>query len=346
MKQELTNRGEELNQVRTERNELTAKLEEITQRELSNVELAEVHKQVLEYTHQRPPPETSEVAVNTDHVDMFETVEGKQGKIEMQQLQQTVPPSSRENVPHKKPEQEIDTNVPDDNKVVDQLKLQISQIETQKSKLENEFELYKKTSTMTIEELQSHKLSIESAHSLLESTFNELNTQLEQEKKDKATVENDLATTKTRISEMERRVEAMMTEGQGQISASHVAQETVARVTEENEVLRSQLESFQAEAKEEVTKEKEKVRHGILCGGILMFLLVNFFAMLMTMEDNNMSTTWVPYMVHPVVSLVRSGDLETCLLAILICRPPLYSHKIFTFRLCTAIHRLLRLDNT
>ena len=113
---------------------------------------------------------------------------------------------------------------------------------------------------MTIEELQSHKLSIENAHSLLESRYNELNTQLEQEKKDKATVENDLATTKTRISEMERRVEAMMTEGQGQINASHVAQETVARVTEENEVLRGQLESFQAEAKEEVTKEKEKVR--------------------------------------------------------------------------------------
>ena len=86
MKQELANRGEELNQVRTERNDLTAKLEEITQRELSKVELAEVHKQVLEYSHQRPAPETSEVAVNTDHVDMFESVEGKQDRIEMQQF--------------------------------------------------------------------------------------------------------------------------------------------------------------------------------------------------------------------------------------------------------------------
>ena len=270
MKQELANRGEELNQVRTERNDLTAKLEEITQRELSKVELAEVHKQVLEYSHQRPAPETSEVAVNTDHMDMFESVEGKQGRIEMQQLQQTVPPSSRENVPHKKPEQEIDTNVPDDNKIVDQLKLQISQMETQKSKLENDLEVFKKASTMTIEELQSDKLSIENAHSSLESRFNELNTQLEQEKKDKATVENDLATTKARINEMERRVEVMMTEGQGQISASHVAQEMVAKVTEENEVLRNQLEGFQTEAKEEVTKEKEKVWYNILRYRILM----------------------------------------------------------------------------
>ena len=280
MKQELANRGEELNQVRTERNDLTAKLEEITQRELSKVELAEVHKQVLEYSHQRPAPETSEVAVNTDHMDMFESVEGKQGRIEMQQLQQTVPPSSRENVPHKKPEQEIDTNVPDDNKIVDQLKLQISQMETQKSKLENDLEVFKKASTITIEELQSDKLSIENAHSSLESRFNELNTQLEQEKKDKATVENDLATTKARINEMERRVEAMMTEGQGQINASHVAQEMVARISEENEVLRNQLEGFQTEAKEEVTREKEKVRYIILRYRISMFkYAVNFLAM-------------------------------------------------------------------
>ena len=269
MKQELANRGEELNQVRTERNDLTAKLE-ITQRELSKVELAEVHKQVLEYSHQRPAPETSEVAVNTDHMDMFESVEGKQGRIEMQQLQQTVPPSSRENVPHKKPEQEIDTNVPDDNKIVDQLKLRISQLETQKSKLENDLEVFKKASTMTIEKLQSDKLRIENAHSSLESRFNELNTQLEQEKKDKATVENDLATTKARINEMERRVEVMMTEGQGQINASHVAQGMVARVTEENEVLRNQLEGFQTEAKEEVTREKDKVRYNILSYRILM----------------------------------------------------------------------------
>ena len=258
MKQELANRGEELNKVKTERNELTAKLEEITQRELSKVELAEVHKQVLESTHQRPLVDTSEVAVNTDHVDMFEMVEGKQGKIEIQQLQQSVPPSARENVPQK-PEKDVHTNIPDDNKIVDQLKLQISQIEAQKTKLESDLERYKKSSILTIEELKSQKAQVDTAHDLLQSRFSELNVQLETEKQDKATVEQNLAQTKARIKEMEQRVDAIMAEGQGEISASQVAQETITKVAEENELLRNQLEDLQKETQQEVTREKEKV---------------------------------------------------------------------------------------
>ena len=259
MKQELANRGEELNKVKTERNELTAKLEEITQRELGKVELAEVHKQVLEYSHQRPMVDTSEVAVNTDHVDMFEMMEGKQGKIELQQLQQSVPPSSRENVPQES-EKDIDINVPDDNKIVDQLKLQITQIEAQKSKLEDDFELYKKNSSVTLEELKSQKEQVEAVYKSLESRFSELNVQLETERQNKATVEQDLARTKSRIKDMEQRVEAIMIEGQGQISANQVAQETVTKVTEENELLRNQLKDMQKETQQEVTKQKEKVR--------------------------------------------------------------------------------------
>ncbi len=46
MKEELANRGEELTNVKVERNDLLAKLEEMTQEKLSQLEIAEVHKQV------------------------------------------------------------------------------------------------------------------------------------------------------------------------------------------------------------------------------------------------------------------------------------------------------------
>ncbi len=47
MKQELAQRGAELDRVRTERNELSSRLEELTGRVLSKSELADVHRHVL-----------------------------------------------------------------------------------------------------------------------------------------------------------------------------------------------------------------------------------------------------------------------------------------------------------
>ena len=159
-------------------------------------------------------------------------------------------------------QRKIDTNIPDDNKLVEQLELQKSQIEAKCKTLEDDLALLRQSSMTTIEDLTSQRNTLEQSNLSLQENCNELNKKLDTERQDKATVEQTLAETKLRIYEMEQRVEAVMKEGQGQLDMNQVAEQKVAMATEENKLLKSQLIDLQKFTQEELNKERHKV---IIC---------------------------------------------------------------------------------
>ncbi len=278
---------------------------------------------------ERPPAvKTRDTSVNTDHVGWAQTnmaddeLPVTHAQREEQQLQRHpapataaspggntepphTPPGDRKEEPHTPPAGDViphvamETNVPDDNKLADQLQRRISLIEAEKSKLEQDVEHVKKSSIIAQEELKSHNHDLKQQNHELEAKLTDLVSQLEEERKDKATVEASLSDNRAKLTELEQRVAAILDEGEGHFVAREQAQKeisvareqareemavardqareeavkaeaAVAKVTEENSLLRNQLQEMEKETKEEISQEREKVGAcGVLGNGVL-----------------------------------------------------------------------------